>query len=240
MRAGLSIHLMTASGALTGFLALEATINGNIRRALLWLVVCQILDGIDGPIARRLEVHISAPHFDGHILDLVVDYVTCVVVPTMLLVKLDLAPKTVSGAIAGAILISSALWFARVDQETDDAWFRGFPAMWNIVIPSFIILDSSQTAVVVICLVCCLLQLTNVEFPHVVRARHLRRFTVVMAAIYFSALTALSASFPTGSKVLEWILLVAPLYLALIVTWRMLFHDRVVFGQRIREVDTTD
>ena len=145
--AGLSIHLVTASGVLAGFLALEAAYNGEVRRSLLWLVVCQILDGIDGPIARKLDVTLHAPHIDGHVLDLVVDYVTCVVVPTVLLVHLHLPPARINSVLVAAILVSSALWFARVDQETDDAWFRGFPGMWNIVVPSFILLDTSRTTV---------------------------------------------------------------------------------------------
>ena len=71
---GLAIHTFTALGAITGILALEAVYDGKIRRALVWLVVCQILDGVDGPLARKAEVGRNAPHIDGHILDLVVDY----------------------------------------------------------------------------------------------------------------------------------------------------------------------
>lgn len=232
---GFSIHLLTASGVLAGFFALEAVFAARIHGALLWLVVCQILDGIDGPIARRFEVKVHAPHIDGHILDLVVDYVTCVVVPTVLLIKLQLVPDHLNTVVAASILVTSALWFARVDQETDDAWFRGFPAMWNIIVPSFIILGTSKSTVAIVCAVGCALQLSNVEFPHILRARTLRRATVSIATVYYSVFIMLSVFYPHGSRVLKDVLLLAPLYLSLIVMWRTFWPERVIFGQRISD-----
>ena len=230
---GFSIHLLTASGVLAGFFALEAVFGGRIHGALLWLVVCQILDGIDGPIARRFEVKIHAPHIDGHILDLVVDYVTCVVVPTVLLIKLQLVPDHLNTLIAASILVTSALWFARVDQETDDAWFRGFPAMWNIVVPSFIILGTRPVMVVLVCAAGCALQLSNVEFPHIVRAPALRKATIAVTILYFATFVVLSANYPHGNRVLRDVLLIAPLYLAAIVIWRTFFPQREIFGRRV-------
>lgn len=224
---------MTASGALAGFLALQAAFDDDIRGALVWLVVCQVLDGIDGPIARRFDVTVHVPNIDGRVLDLVVDYVTCVVVPTVLLINLELAPSRLSSPLAAVILISSALWFARVDQETDDAWFRGFPAMWNIVVPSFLILGTSQGAVAVICAAGCALQLSNVEFPHIVRAPAMRRLTVAITVVYFSVFVALSATYPRSNSGLRLVVLVAPVYIAFIVVWRAFFPRRTIFGQSV-------
>jgi hypothetical protein len=42
--AGYALHVMTASGAAAGLLALQAVIDGNVRSALLWLLLCQVLD----------------------------------------------------------------------------------------------------------------------------------------------------------------------------------------------------
>ena len=121
----------SASGAAAGLLALQAIIDDNIRWALIWLVVCQVLDGLDGPIARRIDVVFTAPRVDGCVLDLIVDYVTCVVVPVMLLLRLELLPHEFQTLIACAVLLLSALWFARTDIETEDHWFNGFPAIWE-------------------------------------------------------------------------------------------------------------
>ena len=234
-RAGFSIHVLTASGALAGLVALQSVIDGHIRAALLWLIVCQILDGIDGPIARKFDVSLHAPHIDGHVLDLVIDYVTCVVVPTVLLIRMDVVEPRVTMTISGLILITSALWFARTDQETEDVWFNGFPAMWNIVIPTFILLGTSQRYAAMICIVFCIAQLTMVKFPHLVRVQALRPATYTATVIYFGAFILLSARYPDGPQWAQNIILVGPIYLVAIVVWRTFFPHRKILGLSITE-----
>jgi phosphatidylcholine synthase len=234
-RAGFSIHVLTASGALAGLVALQSVIDGHIRAALLWLIVCQILDGIDGPIARKFDVSLHAPHIDGHVLDLVIDYVTCVVVPTVLLIRMDVVESRLTMTISGLILITSALWFARTDQETEDVWFNGFPAMWNIVIPTFILLGTSQRYAAMICIVFCIAQLTMVKFPHLVRVRALRPATYTATVIYFGAFILLSAQYPNGPQWAQNIILVGPIYLVAIVVWRTFFPHRKILGLSITE-----
>ena len=234
-RTGFSIHVLTASGALAGLVALQSVIDGHIRAALLWLIVCQILDGIDGPIARKFDVSLHAPHIDGHVLDLVIDYVTCVVVPTVLLIRMDVVEPRLTMTISGLILITSALWFARTDQETEDVWFNGFPAMWNIVIPTFILLGTSQRYAAMICIVFCVAQLTMVKFPHLVRVQALRPATYTATVVYFSAFILLSARYPDGPQWAQNIILVGPIYLVAIVVWRTFFPHRKILGLSITE-----
>jgi len=191
-RAGYVIHVMTASGAVAGLLALQAVFDNNWRAALLWLIACQVLDGLDGPIARKFDVTINAPIIDGHILDLVVDYVTCVVVPVALLSRLELLPTHYETLVAETIFLTSALWFARTDQETDDHWFNGFPAVWNLVVPTLLIFGSSSTVVMMVCLVLCASQLTRFKIPHLVRVTTLRKVTLPLTIIYLVDLSILS------------------------------------------------
>jgi phosphatidylcholine synthase len=214
---------------------LQSVIDGHIRAALLWLIVCQILDGIDGPIARKFDVSLHAPHIDGHVLDLVIDYVTCVVVPTVLLIRMDVVESRLTMTISGLILITSALWFARTDQETEDVWFNGFPAMWNIVIPTFILLGTSQRYAAMICIVFCIAQLTMVKFPHLVRVRALRPATYTATVIYFGAFILLSAQYPNGPQWAQNIILVGPIYLVAIVVWRTFLPHRKILGLSITE-----
>jgi phosphatidylcholine synthase len=227
-RAGYVIHLMTASGAVAGLLALQAVFDDRWRAALLWLIVCQVLDGLDGPIARRFDVTIHAPLIDGHILDLVVDYVTCVVVPVALLARLELLPQHYETLVAGTIFLSSALWFARTDQETEDHWFNGFPAVWNLVVPTLLIFGSSSKVVMIVSLVLCASQLTKFKIPHLVRVAEFRKITLPLTIVYLVDLTILSWQFSdvTGSHpslIEKYILLGFPLYVTIISIWRTWF-----------------
>lgn len=234
-RTGFSIHVLTASGALAGLFALQSVIDGHIRAALLWLIVCQILDGIDGPIARKFDVGLHAPHIDGHVLDLVIDYVTCVVVPTVLLIRMEVVEPRFTMAISGLILVTSALWFARTDQETKDVWFNGFPAAWNIVIPTFILLETSQRYAAIMCILFCVAQLTKVKFPHLVRVRALRPATYTATVVYFGAFILLSAKYPNGPQWAQNIILVGPVYFVAIVVWRTFLPHRTILGLSITD-----
>jgi phosphatidylcholine synthase len=221
---------MTASGAVAGLLALQAVIDNNIRGALIWLVVCQVLDGLDGPIARRIDVVIHAPRVDGYVLDLIVDYLTCVVVPVALLVRLELLPSEFQTLIAGLILLMSALWFARTDIETEDHWFNGFPAVWNLAVPTYLVLDLSENTVAIVTLILCFSQLTMLKFPHIVRVSTLRFITLPFGTLYIATLFYLSWSYSNASgikdsMVSEMIMILFPIYIAVISLWRTMQSD---------------
>ena len=227
-RAGYVLHVLTASGAAAGLVALQAVFNNQWRQALLWLIICQVLDGLDGPIARKIDVVIHAPRIDGHVLDLVVDYLTCVVVPVALLARLDLLPMHFQIWVAGAIFISSALWFARIDQETDDHWFNGFPAVWNLVVPSFLILGATPQTVMIVSILLCIVQLTTIKIPHLVRVEWMRKFTLPLTVIYLINLTSLSWAYSDKSgshpNTLEVIILLGfPAYIAVLSIYRTWF-----------------
>jgi phosphatidylcholine synthase len=227
IRAGWALHIFTASGVIFAMIALQAVIDGRIRDGLLWLLLCQVIDGIDGPLARRIDVKIHVLKIDGNILDLVVDYVTCVIVPVAFLATTDLLPKNLEAALITLILMTSALWFARCDQETTDFWFNGFPGSWNLVIPSFILLNTSQTQVLFFTIGFALLSLTNFKIPHLTKVKHLRSVTLPLSIIYLLSLTYLSwnygESLNSQSKMLAQAILIAfPVYLLVISTVRTL------------------
>ena len=215
---------MTASGAAAGLLALQAVIDGNVRAALLWLLLCQVLDGLDGPIARRIDVVFHAPRVDGYVLDLIVDYLTCVVVPVALMVSLNMLPAEFQTLIAAMVLLLSALWFARTDIETEDHWFNGFPAIWNLAVPTFLILDLSQRTTAIVTVILAISQLTNIKFPHLVRVVKWRLLTLPLAFIYTLNLFVLSWNY--SNSTLSLVIMIAfPVYVGLISIKRTLFSE---------------
>ncbi|CAB4573387.1 unannotated protein [freshwater metagenome] len=221
---------MTASGAAAGLLALQAVIDGNVRGALLWLLLCQVLDGLDGPIARRIDVVFHAPRVDGYVLDLIVDYLTCVVVPVALMVSLNMLPSEFQTLIAAMVLLLSALWFARTDIETEDHWFNGFPAIWNLAVPTFLILDLSQRTTAIVTVILAISQLTNIKFPHLVRVVKWRLLTLPLAFIYTLNLFVLSWNYSNETGVenstLSLVIMIAfPVYVGLISIKRTLFSE---------------
>lgn len=229
-RAGYALHVMTASGAAAGLLALQAVIDGNVRGALLWLLACQVLDGLDGPLARKIDVVFHAPRVDGFVLDLIVDYLTCVVVPVALMVSLNMLPGEFQTIIAAMVLLLSALWFARTDIETEDHWFNGFPAVWNLAVPTFLVFDLSQQTVAIVTVLLAISQLTNIKFPHLIRVKDLRIFTLPFGIIYICNVLLLSWNYSNvdgvhASTLSRVIMIAFPVYIGVISLYRTLFRS---------------
>ena len=127
------VHALTASGAVLALFAWAAVDRGEARVALLWLLTALAVDGVDGTLARRLRVDENAPRVDGAVLDLVIDYLTYVFIPTLLIWRTGLVLPQWAPYLAAAIQLSSLYVFARRDMKTQDGYFRGFPALWNLV-----------------------------------------------------------------------------------------------------------
>jgi phosphatidylcholine synthase len=126
------VHLLTASGVVLAFLAaLEiAAPAPDPRRVFLWLTLAVVVDAVDGPLARRLEVKRHLPHVQGRTLDDIVDYLTFTFLPLALCCRLRWVPGV---AWVVPALVASLLGFAHTGAKQEaDGFFRGFPSYWNI------------------------------------------------------------------------------------------------------------
>jgi phosphatidylcholine synthase len=85
-------------------------------------------------LARRYGVKERLPWFDGALLDNIVDYLTYVFAPMVLLLQSGYLPDGNAGTVIAALpLVASSYQFCRVDAKTDDHFFLGFPSYWNVV-----------------------------------------------------------------------------------------------------------
>jgi phosphatidylcholine synthase len=208
-----AVHIFTASGIVVGMLALEAVLSGRPRQAILLLIATVIIDGIDGPMARVWEVKERVPRIDGYVLDLVIDFVTCVIVPAAFLHQFGLLPgRNWSLALLSLIVFTSAIWFSRTDMMTDDHWFRGFPAMWNLVAPTLFLLRANTTLAAFIVVALSVASLTDFEFPHPLRVASRRGITVAMTTVWLGAIVFMTVFDADPSLPLTLTLLVGPAY----------------------------
>src|SRR5271169_205230 len=79
--AAFSVHVFTALGAGVALLAMLEAVREHWAAMFGWLGAALLIDGLDGPLARRLDVVRLQPNWSGDVLDLVVDFVTYVFVP---------------------------------------------------------------------------------------------------------------------------------------------------------------
>lgn len=188
---GLSVHLLTASGVVWGFLALLAISDNDAQATFGWLAFALFVDGIDGPIARRVGVERTAPRYAGAVLDLIVDFLTYVIVPAYALMKGGFLPPGWDIAAGVIIVLSSAMYFADNEMKTKDSWFKGFPAVWNLVLFYFFLLRPEPLTVGAVVAGLAILTFVPVVFVHPFRVVALRPLTVTFL-VAWSALAIYS------------------------------------------------
>jgi phosphatidylcholine synthase len=128
-----AVHLLTASSAPAGVLAILASERRDAASAMGWMAYTVAIDSIDGTLARAVGVKRVVPWFDGTRLDDLVDYFTYVIVPALFLLHMRLLPASGAVALALCPVLASAYGFCRTDAKTADHYFTGFPSYWNIV-----------------------------------------------------------------------------------------------------------
>ena len=194
---GWAIHALTASGAVLAFLAFVAVEQQRFRWALLWLGAALIVDGLDGPLARWANVVQRVPIIDGVTLDLVVDYLTYVFVPAFLIYRAGLLPDPYALMGVAAILLSSLYTFARTDMKTADKFFRGFPALWNVVAFYLFMLHAGQITNLIAVGAFAVLTFAPIYVVHPARVRSYQPWSMV--ALMFWGTGSLALLFPDGS-----------------------------------------
>ena len=136
------VHLFTITGVLLSFLALVACIEQNLKLVFFYLALALFVDGVDGSLARMVDVKRHTPNINGENLDNIIDYLNYVFIPVFVIYWLDFVPEGVEIISAFIILAVSCYTFANSNIKTIDFYFSGFPALWNIVILYFYILDT--------------------------------------------------------------------------------------------------
>jgi phosphatidylcholine synthase len=192
-----AVHSFTALGIVAAMLALRDVLTDHPDYAIIWLLLTLLIDGVDGPIARALKVEERVPKIDGFALDLIIDYVTCVIVPACFMYEFKVVRHDNWGvAVLCVMVFTSAIWFARKDMMTDEFWFKGFPAAWNLVVPVMFLMEARTSVGTVITLILSAVSLTNMPFPHIARARWLRPYTVAGTGVWIGGIVWGTFAFP--------------------------------------------
>ncbi len=176
----LCVHLLTASGAVWAMLAMLAAVKGDYSVMFLWLLVALIVDGVDGPLARKYEVKTYWPTYDGVIMDMIVDYLTYVFIPAFALFNSGLLPGWTGWFAIIVIVYGSVLYFADTRMKTKDFSFAGFPAAWNMPILVLFAIEPVWWITLLIVVILTVTMFTNVKFIHPVRTVRWRAISLPM------------------------------------------------------------
>jgi phosphatidylcholine synthase len=209
-----SVHVLTATGAVLALLALRAAHVGDWQMMFIWLGAALFVDAIDGPLARRAKVETILPRFSGERLDLIVDYLSYVAIPAFALAQAQLLPEAFRLPAAIAILLSSLFHAADLKSKTEEGYFVGFPAIWNIVLLYLFALQPPPFVSLAIVVILVLFTFVPILSVHPFRVARLRPLTcIVTVAWAAAAAVAVANPFPSPLWV-QLLLIVTAAYFA--------------------------
>ncbi len=213
-------HLYTALGAPLALYAALAVFDGRFRDAFLALAAATVIDTTDGWLARALHVKERLPGIDGARLDDIVDYLTYVFVPMLLVLRADLLPTWGVWAVV-AVLLASAYGFAQADAKvsTTDYFFTGFPSYWNIVVLYLFVwrLPAAINAAVLLALA--LLVFVPIRYVYPSRTRTLRPLTLALGTVWGLCIVLTIWNLPDTTGPWPALSLVFPVYYAALSLW---------------------
>ena len=182
--AAFAVHIFTALGAGVALLAMLAAVRGQWALMFGWLGLALVIDGVDGPMARKLDVMRVLPDWSGDALDFVVDFLTYVFVPAYAIMAGELLLPWTAAPLGVAVVVSSALYFADTRMKTDDNHFRGFPALWNAAAFYLFLLKPTPLLASLIVLALIVLTFVPLRVLHPVRVARFRNVNLALMAIW--------------------------------------------------------
>ena len=182
--AAFSVHIFTALGAGVALIALLEAVREHWAAMFWWLGVALVIDGVDGPIARRLDVERVQPNWSGEVLDLVVDFVTYVFVPAYAITASGLLLPLAAPLLGGGIAVSGALYFSDRRMKAEDNHFRGFPGLWNIAAFYLFLLHLPPALSSLGVAILIVLTFAPFHVVHPVRVARLRWLTLLLIGVW--------------------------------------------------------
>ena len=179
-----AVHGFTASGAVLGFLAIISILNNDLVGAFLWLGLALLIDGIDGSLARKIGVLDKTPNIDGSTLDNVIDYLNYVIIPALMIYWFQMVPNGWEIILPAGMFAVSLYTFANMNMKTNDYYFSGFPAVWNIVVLYFYILNTHPIINVIVILLLFIFTFIPIKFVHPLRVKKIRNLTIFCTVLW--------------------------------------------------------
>jgi phosphatidylcholine synthase len=199
LRAG-AVHVYTASGAVLALLIVRAAVEGDVTRALWLGLAALVVDGTDGMLARACDVKAELPWFDGARLDDIVDFLTYVFAPVVLLLQNGYLPDGTLGTVLAAVpLLASGYQFCRSDAKTEDHLFLGFPSYWNVVAFYAVVLDLGPATVSGVLVVCAVLVFVPLGYLYPSRTVPYRTLSLALTAVWLVSYAVLLTELPDPS-----------------------------------------
>ena len=206
------VHIYTGFGAVLAFVAGYGVVHGYDRLALGALFVATFVDATDGILARRARVKEVLPEIDGGRIDDIVDYMTFVLIPMLLLESAGGLYFATVFPVVAIVLLSSMYGFVAPDAKTADHFFTGFPSYWNIVVLYLLLFRIPPAVNAIILLGLSALVFVRIGWVYPSRTAELQKTTLALGGIWTILIGAIIWMWPAPPRWLAMASLAFPAY----------------------------
>ena len=206
------VHIYTASGAVLAFIGVRAVLDHDNRLAFLTMLAATAIDSSDGLFARLARVKAVLPAIDGARIDDIVDYITFVFLPMLLIERSGALPAGFALPVVAIVLVSSAVGFTLSDAKTSDHFFTGFPSYWNVVVLYLYVFKAPAAVNAAVLVALSVLIFVRTRYVYPSRTPQLRRLTVALGILWAAAIAVVIWQLPAPPRWLAILSLIFPVY----------------------------
>lgn len=220
-----SVHTLTATGLVAGFMAILAINAEHWREAMLWLIVALVIDGIDGTFARMFRVQEVLPRMNGKTMDYIIDFATYAIIPAYFFHQAGLVSAPWSLPCTFVILLVSALYYAKEGMVSEDYYFVGFPVMWNLVVfYLFFVFELASVWNALLILFFAILHFVPIKFVYPSRVKHFRTMTLAVTTIILIVFALILLMYPEKSGWLMGLAVLGAVYFGVLAVYNTWFE----------------
>jgi len=188
-----SVHILTASGVICSYMCISNIFKKEIELCFFWLGIALIIDVIDGPLARKLDIKNKYPSINGLMLDTIVDYINWIFLPVLILFQFDLVYKNLEFILVPALLLIPALSYSTTITTNSDKSYSGMPAIWNLLAVFFFLAETNVMFNSLIMIIFLILKFLPINISHPFRTKKLFYFNSIFAFVWIATSTILIA-----------------------------------------------
>lgn len=166
-------NFFTATSAFLGVISILSSVKGDFEKAVMYIMLSLIFDGLDGRIARMTK---TMSKF-GAEFDSLADIIAFGVAPTMLFYySVGINFGKLGSLVAAMYVVFGAIRLARfnvTNSQNEPSVFIGVPiptaavviAMWIMMYEKYPILNGYEFGIIMCQILLCFLMVSNVRYP---------------------------------------------------------------------------
>lgn len=190
---------------------------------MIYLIICFIIDGVDGSLARAAKVKEVLPDFNGKNMDYVIDFASYAIIPSYFFYEAQMTTPTLLFPTAIIMLVVAVLYYGKQNWVSDDMHFVGFPVLWNFVVFfQFFVLDLGGIANSIIIAVLAVLHFLPIKFLYPSRTEKTFLLNVGVTVILVVSAGLILWIYPKSNSILNGLAIFGMAYYLLMSLWNTL------------------